>query len=102
MLFNKKVDVKTNPIADIDYFEDSLIGWEDHLYITFVAIEGDHLIDAWSDKEDSFLRIALPYEEVLKGNARNLMKDYLLRHLDKLSWLDYEAMKIQISEKLAA
>lgn len=100
MLFNKRTDNHTDLLVDTQYFNEALNGTDDHIYVTFIALEGENEPEAWEDNEECFLMIPLPYEEITAENALVIMKTELLNRLELLTWLDYEDIRAFVEEAL--
>ena len=100
MLFNKRTDEYTDPLVDTQYFNEALNGTDDHVYVTFIALEEQSEPEAWEEEEESFLMVPLPYSDLTAENAREIMKIQLLQKLELLSWLDFEDMQVFVEEAL--
>ncbi|HMQ49894.1 MAG TPA: hypothetical protein PKA00_20770 [Saprospiraceae bacterium] len=94
------LDLSSWPKIDTQHMNDLLrYMWDEPLYVIFYARKEPFKGRAWREKEASFLSIILPYEEVLKNDDNlGLMLDHLYQNVDKLKWLDHQALK----RKLAA
>lgn len=90
MLFNKRTDEHSDPLVDTQYFNEALNGMDDHVFVTFIALEEKSEPEAWEEEEESFLMVPLPYDELTAENAREMMKTQLIKQLELLSWLDVE------------
>ena len=101
MKFNSRVDLVTEKILDLDYFDTKLNHLRDDLYVTFVATKEGNTTDAWKDQYGTHLFLVLPYEEVVtSNNVIGLMKTYLLETLPTLDWLDYRSLKEDVARVL--
>ena len=101
--FNANVDLKTLPKVNTHDLNQSLGDICDRpLYITLVAREEAFKTEAWQDNQDSFLRIVLPYKEVLESeNTSSLIIRSIMESLEKINWLDIKSIKRKIRSKLS-
>ena len=68
--------------------------WEDPLYITFIARKEEFQNRAFRRKGKSYLRVVVPYDEVLKNEDNlPLLLHYLAKNVDRLKWLNHSSLK---------
>lgn len=102
---NANLDLKTFQIFDAGHMDEDLADLcQDELGITFVARDSEFYNEAWKNKKTgkSFIRVVLPYHEVLSTDNIDLLAyKHLYQHLDKLKWLDSGKMKQKLSNIIA-
>ncbi len=98
---NANLDLKTNEVVKTGRLNDLLSDLsEEELGITVVARDGFFINAAWQDGNKSYLRLVLPYEEVLSSkNVDLFIAKALYFHLDKLQWMDFVKMKKRLEDK---
>lgn len=105
VVVNANLDLKTFEVLDTGRMNDDLANLcDEELGITFFARDSEFYNEAWKNKRTgkSFIRVVLPYEEVLSTNNIDLLAyKHLDQHLDKLKWLDHEAMKKKLGKIIA-
>ena len=104
---NANMDMKTHGIIRTGRLNDHLYDlFDDPLYITFVARKEFFFKEAWQEDGDTFLRVVLPYEEVLNtDNIDLLIMQELYEQLDLIRWFGAEKiklMKMRLKEKMKA
>ena len=101
---NANLDLKTNEIIRTDRLYEAFYDLceEETVRITFVARDTEFLNEAWREDGESFLRVVLPYKEVLStDNVDLLIAERLYEELDKLEWLDVAVMRQRLKSKMA-
>ena len=99
---NANLDLNTNKIVETGRLNDSLHDLCEHsLYVTFVARDIYFIDEVWQEDGETFMRVVLPYQEVLSTNNIDLLAyQQLYKHLDKLDWLDVESIKKRLEKKM--
>lgn len=100
---NANLDQKTNKLLSTGTLTKKLADLcEAPLYVTYVAREKDFTNEAWREENNHFIRVVLPYEEVLTTNNLDLLAyRYLFRQLHLLDWLDVTEMKRRLTIMMA-
>lgn len=100
---NANLDLNTSKIIQTGRLNESLHDLcQESLYVTFVARDKHFIDEVWSEEGETFMRVVLPYAEVLSAeNIDLLVAEELYKQLDKLQWLDVEAMKKRLEVKIA-
>lgn len=99
---NANLDLNTSKIIQTGRLNESLHDLcQESLYVTFVAREKHFIDEAWSEEGEIFMRVVLPYEQVLNTNNVDLLAyKELYKHLDKLLWLDVDMLKKKLESKI--
>ncbi len=99
---NGILDLKTKDILDTARLNRQLYDLsEDHLGVIFVAQNRSFDNQAWRDNNHSYLRVVLPYHEVLiSDNIDLLVYQTLYDQLDQLEWMDVDSMKFFLKMKM--
>lgn len=100
---NANLDLNTFPKLDTQRINDILreISKED-IYVTFFARKENFAPRVHKKKNKYFLSVILPYEEVLENEDNLLlMLTHLHQNVDKLKWLDHQALKKKLAALLA-
>ena len=98
---NANLDLKTYEILDTARLNETLADLTDEdLGITFVVREEEFHNEVWQDEGKSYMRVVLPYDEVLDTvNLNALIFQYLYQELEKLEWLNVQALQHDLKEK---
>lgn len=76
---------------------------KEELLVTFFARKEEFKPKASRGKDRHFLRVILPYEEVLNtDDTVPLMLQHLAKNVERLKWLDHVALKEKIESVLEA
>ncbi len=99
---NANLDLKSFEVLKTGRLNEALADLCDaDLGITFVARDRMFLNEAWQSEGKTFMRVVLPYEEVLTTNDIDLLAfKHLYIHLDRLDWLEKEKMKVKLQKKI--
>lgn len=97
---NANLDLQTYEVFMKGQLTEDLVNLSDEdLYITFVARDRKFISEAQKNEKDTFMRVVLPYEEVLSTNNIDLLAyRHLYQHLEKLTWMDHEKMKHKLKK----
>ena len=99
---NSNVDRYSYPKMETYEVEKLITNYVDEpLYITFYARKEE--FKPWVSRkgEKSYLRVILPYEEVLENEDNvPLLLTHLARNVERLKWLDHAALKRRIERLL--
>ena len=99
---NANLDLKTWKVLDTGRMNEDLADLCDQEFgVTFVARDTEFYNEAWRDKKTgkTYIRVVLPYEEVLRTDHIDLLAyQRLYEELDKVTWLDREKMKKKLME----
>lgn len=101
---NANLDLQTNEVIKTDRLFETFydLNEEEEVRITFVARDRKFLNEAWQEEGETFMRVVLPYREVLSANNIDLLvAEELYKQLDKLKWLDVERMKRRLEGKIS-
>ena len=100
---NANLDQKTNKVLRTGHLTETLGDLcEETLYVTFVARKKNFIDAAWREENDHFIRVVLPYEEVLKTKNINLLASRsLFQQLPLLNWLEVEVIRERLQAKMA-
>ena len=102
---NANLDLKTIEVIDTGRMNEDLADLcEEELGITFIARDSEFYKEAWYNEEKgkTYIRVVLPYEEVLNTqNIDRLAYQHLYQQLDQLTWMDFEAMKNKLTTIIA-
>ena len=100
---NANLDQNTNKILRTGYLTETLGDLcEETLYVTFVARKKNFIDAAWREENDHFIRVVLPYQEVLQTENINLLASRrLFQQLPLLNWLEVEMIKKRLQAKMA-
>lgn len=101
---NANPDLNTSKIIRTGRLNESLHDLcEEPLYITFVARNREFDDAVWKEEEETFMRVVLPYEEVLKAdNIDLLITEVLFRRIDEVTWLNTELIKQKLQFKITS
>lgn len=76
---------------------------DEELYVTFVARDRYFVTEAFKKEDHTFIRVVLPYDEVLKTDNIDLLAyQHLYQHLDKIHWMDVDSIKQKLEAKILA
>ncbi|MEN0047393.1 MAG: hypothetical protein AAF806_10075 [Bacteroidota bacterium] len=100
---NANLDLKSHSLINTTRLNEDLADLsESSLYITLVARDIPFLQEAWKREERSYIRVVLPYEEILADqDTDRLIYQQLFQQLDLLDWLDTAVLKNRLAEKMA-
>lgn len=89
------VDFESNLKIDTQHLNDLLCDlWEESLYVVFYARKEEFETTAWHESGDNFLRVILPYNEIIeKEDTIPVLLTHLAKSIDQLDWLDYSEFK---------
>lgn len=100
---NANLDLQTNEVIKTDRLFEAFydLNEEEEVRITFVARDKEFLNEVWQEEGETFMRVVLPYSEVLSAkNVDLLIAKELYKQLDKVAWLDIESMKKRLEGKM--
>ena len=99
---NANLDLSTYEVFKKGRMVEDLIDLCDQPFgITFVARDTEFYNEAWRNKKTgkTYMRVVLPYEEVLHTDNIDLLAYHrLYEELDKVTWMDKETMKKKVKE----
>jgi hypothetical protein len=96
------VDQSTLRLIDTGFMNKDLSDiCDEKLGIIFVARDRFFFNEAWRSKGKTYMRVVLPYEEVLHSkNVELLAYQHLYELLDQVNWMDKESIKAKLLEKI--
>ncbi len=96
------MDLKTFPKISTQELNDLLRDLiQETLYITFYARKEKFKPRASRGRGRSYLRVVVPYEEVLKNEDNvPLLLEHLAKNVYRLKWLDHVSLKKEVEDLL--